>query len=83
MYDDKGTTYQLLGRYGSKRLGNGKVFVVKYDPKQMQAKVEKIKLEDEEDLRVQTNWGDNIHRINFEVITPKLKDTFMLEVKKK
>ena len=57
-------------------------FVVKYDDKQMLAKVEKITLEAEEDIDVRQNWGDNIHRINFEVIAPKTRDAMILEVKK-
>ena len=58
-------------------------FVVKYNPKQMTAKVEKVKLEMEEDQGVIAKWGDVIHRINFEVLTPKLKDSYVFEIKKK
>ena len=57
--------------------------MVKYNPKQMTAKVEKVKLEMEEDQGVVAKWGDVIHRINFEVLTPKLKDSYVFEVKKK
>ena len=57
-------------------------FVVKYDARQMTAKVEKIKLEMEEDQGVRANWGDNIHRINFEVISPKMKDSYSFEISK-
>lgn len=58
-------------------------FVVKYNPKQMRAETEKIKLETEEDGGVRRNWGDNIHRINFEVIVPKLKDSYTFTIEKK
>jgi len=58
-------------------------FIVKYDAKQMTAKVEKIKLELEEDQGVRANWGENIHRINFEVTSPKLKDSYTFEISKK
>lgn len=58
-------------------------FVVQYNPKQMKASVEKMRLDAEEDRSVKRNWGDNIHRINIEVIAPKTKDTFVLEVRKR
>jgi len=58
-------------------------FAVKYDPKQMTAKVEKVALQTEEDQGVRSKWGDNIYRINFEVIAPKAKDTYSFEIKKK
>ncbi len=55
-------------------------FIVKYNPKQMKASVEKIKLESEEDQGIIGRWGDVIHRINFETIVPKAKDTFLFEI---
>ena len=58
-------------------------FVVKYDARQMTAKVEKVVLETEEDQGVLSKWGDNIYRINFEVTAPKIKDSYMFEIKKK
>ena len=58
-------------------------FVVKYDPKQFRASIEKVKLETEEDNGIRTKWGDVIHRITLEAITPKTKDTYKLEIKKK
>ncbi|GAB2788290.1 heparinase II/III-family protein [Rhabdobacter roseus] len=54
--------------------GTLKDFVVKYNPKQMQASVEKIKLEAVEDEGIRTKWGDTIHRINFKVLSPKTAD---------
>ena len=57
--------------------------MVKYNPKQMTAKVEKVKLEMEEDQDVVAKWEDVIHRINFEVLSPKLKDSYVFEIKKK
>ena len=63
----------------------GKVidFVVKYNPMQMTAYVEKVKLVTEEDQGVIAKWGDVIHRINFEIVSPKLKDTYLFDIKKK
>ena len=58
-------------------------FTVKYDAGQMTAKVEKVKLESEEDKGIQGNWGDNIHRISFYVTAPKTVDTYTFEIKKK
>lgn len=58
-------------------------FVVKYDPQQMIAAVEKIKFELEEDRGVLAKWGDNLYRINIEVIEPKLKDSYLFEIKEK
>jgi hypothetical protein len=58
-------------------------FVIKYDARQMTAKVEKVILSTEEDLGVIAKWGDVIHRINFEVTAPKLKDSYRFEIKKK
>ncbi|MDR1129608.1 MAG: heparinase II/III-family protein [Prevotellaceae bacterium] len=58
-------------------------FVVKYNAGQMDATVEKVKLETESDDGVRNSWGDVIHRINIKVKAPKLKDTYTLEVKKR
>ena len=58
-------------------------FVVKYNAQQMTAKVEKVKLESEEDQGVLSKWGDSIYRINFEVTAPKLKDSYAFEITKK
>ncbi len=58
-------------------------FVVSYNPVQMTAKVEKVKLETEEDQGILAKWGDTIYRINFDVTAPKTKDSFRFEIKKK
>ena len=58
-------------------------FVVKYNAKQMTAKVEKVKLESEEDQGIMGNWGDSVYRINFEVTAPKTKDLYAFEIRKK
>jgi hypothetical protein len=58
-------------------------FSVKYNAKQMEATVEKVKLETNEDRGIQTKWGDVIHRINFRVIAPKLKDSYTFNISKK
>ena len=57
--------------------------IVKYNGNQMEVEIEKIKLETESDVIVRANWGDTIHRLNFKVISPRLKDTYLFEVKKK
>ncbi|MDR2811014.1 MAG: heparinase II/III-family protein [Tannerellaceae bacterium] len=58
-------------------------FVIKYNPQQMKAEVEKIKFVTEEDQGVLQKWGDVIRRINFDVINPKIKDRYTFEIKKK
>jgi len=58
-------------------------FALKYNARQMTAKIEKVKLESEEDEGVRGNWGDTIQRINFEVTTPKTKDSYTFEIRKK
>lgn len=57
-----------------------KDFVVTYNPKQMQASVEKVKLDAPEDKGIVTKWGDTIYRINFKVLAPKTSDTFTFSV---
>ena len=58
-------------------------FAIKYNPKQFRATIEKVKLETEEDEGISSRWGDVIHRINFDLLSPKKKDTYMFEVVKK
>lgn len=57
--------------------------IVKYNAGQFDVAIEKIKLETESDEGVRANWGDVIHRINLKAKTPKLKDVYTIEVKKK
>lgn len=57
-----------------------KDFMVKYNPEQMEASVEKIKLESMEDQGIITKWGDNIYRINFKVKNSKTKDKFNFHI---
>jgi hypothetical protein len=73
---------ELVIHYRTKA-GNANDFVIKYNPGQFRVSVEKVKLETEEDGGIRSGWGDVIHRINFELITPKLKDTYAFEIKKK
>lgn len=49
-------------------------FVIKYNASQLRPAVEKIKLTTPEDKGILDKWGDNIYRINFEVIKPKVND---------
>lgn len=44
----------------------------------MQAVVEKVKLESMEDKGIIEKWGDNIYRINFNVLTPQNNDKISL-----
>ena len=55
-------------------------FIVRYNPKQMQAVVEKISLTAMEDQGIIEKWGDSIYRINFKVISPKTSDKFNFEI---
>lgn len=73
---------ELTIHYETKE-GNAMDFIITYNPKQMEAEVEKIKLETEEDQGVLGNWGDRIHRVNFKVITPKKKDNYTFVIRKK
>ncbi|MFR9166630.1 MAG: heparinase II/III family protein [Dysgonomonas sp.] len=58
-------------------------FVIEYNPKQMRASVEKIKFETPEDVGIKEKWGDTLHRINFEIKTPKKKDSYNFTIKLK
>ncbi len=49
-------------------------FVIQYNSKQMQPSVEKVPLTAPEDQGIKEKWGDHIYRINFEVVSPKVKD---------
>lgn len=51
-----------------------KDFVIRYNPGQLRPSVEKIRLTTPEDKGILDKWGDNIYRINFDVITPKTND---------
>lgn len=64
---------ELVIRY-KPATGEAKDFTIRYDPGQMQATVEKIRLEAMEDKGIVEKWGDNIYRINFEVKAPKVND---------
>ncbi|CCH51535.1 hypothetical protein BN8_00464 [Fibrisoma limi BUZ 3] len=57
-----------------------KDFVVTYNPAQLQASVEKVKLETPEDKGIITKWGDTIYRINLKAVSPKKSDKLMLSV---
>ncbi len=55
-------------------------FLIRYNPKQMEAVVEKIPLTTMEDQGIIQKWGDTIYRINFKVISPKTTDKFNFEI---
>ena len=64
---------ELLIHYKPKN-GDARDFVVRYNPSQMIATVEKIALTSMEDKGIIEKWGDNIYRINFAVTSPKTND---------
>jgi hypothetical protein len=55
-------------------------FVVRYNPKQMEAIVEKIPLTAMEDQGIIQKWGDRIYRINMKVLSPRSSDKLSLQV---
>ena len=67
-----------------RRTGDGENadFVITCNPGQMRAEVEKVTLSTEEDEGIRNGWGDRIYRISLHVIAPKIKDTYLLEIKK-
>jgi hypothetical protein len=64
---------ELVIHYQPKN-ATAKDFVIRYNAKQMEARVDKVPLESMEDKGVKEKWGDNIYRISFNVIKPKAKD---------
>lgn len=60
-----------------------KDFVIKYNASQINSTVEKVKLVTMEDKGIIEKWGDNIYRINFNVLAPKTSDkiSFMVAAK--
>ena len=60
--------------------GSVKDFEVAYDARKMKAVVEKVSLTSMEDKGIIEKWGDNIYRINFEVIAPKTKDSMKFTI---
>jgi hypothetical protein len=70
---------KLVVHYQTKD-GKNLDFVIAYDAKKMQAEVEKVNLSTEEDEGILNRWGDKIYRINFNVIAPKLKDTYTFQI---
>lgn len=55
-------------------------FAIRYNPKQMEAVVEKISLTAMEDEGIIQKWGDRIYRINFKVTSPKTTDKISFEI---
>ncbi|WP_114752148.1 heparinase II/III domain-containing protein [Pleomorphovibrio marinus] len=68
--DEKG---KIIIAYEGKD-GKARPFTISYDKDKLEASVEKINLEAPEDQGILTKWGDNIYRVNLEVIAPKTKD---------
>ncbi len=79
---ETGKPGELIVHYAPKD-ASAQDFVVKYDARQMNATVEKIPLVTMEDKGVKEKWGDNIYRINFEVINPQDKGKIKFVIEKK
>ncbi len=60
--------------------GDEKDFVVRYDPKKLEASVEKIPLVSVEDKGILANWGDNIYRINLKTTQVKKDGEYRYEI---
>lgn len=60
--------------------GNAKDVVIQYNARQLQPTIEKIPLTSMEDKGVRDKWGDNIYRINFAAIIPKMTDAIQLVI---
>ncbi len=60
--------------------GVAKDFLVKYNPGQMEASIEKMKLTAMEDKGILQKWGDSVYTISFRVKQPKTKDRFSFEI---
>lgn len=58
-------------------------FMVRYNPVQLNVDIEKIKLETPEDGGVRRNWGETIHRINFNTKVSKANNKFVFNISKK
>lgn len=70
---------ELLIHYKPKE-GKARDFVVTYNAKQLEASIEKVKLEAPEDKGIIAKWGDTIYRVNFKALSPKATDTFSFSV---
>jgi hypothetical protein len=55
-------------------------FVIRYNKDQLRASVEKVVLDKPEDGGVMEHWGDNIYRINFKSIRPKMVEKISFEI---
>jgi hypothetical protein len=55
-------------------------FVIRYNPKQMEAVIEKVALTAMEDQGIIQKWGDTIYRINFNAVAPKTTDKYTFEI---
>ncbi len=58
-------------------------FIIRYNPKQMEAYIEKIKLTAMEDKGIIQKWGNSIYRINFNITQPKNTDRYTFNIIKK
>ena len=87
--EEKTVTEHLITCYPAEMVQPGKVviryapkeakaldFAIEYDPARFDVAVEKIKLGTREDRGIQRNWGDGLHRINFQAKTPRNADQY-------
>jgi len=79
---EAGKPGELIIHYQPKD-STAKDFVIRFNPKQLQVAVEKVPLVTMEDKGIKEKWGDNIYRINFNMIDPKEKDkiSFVVEAR--
>jgi hypothetical protein len=71
---------ELVIHFAPKEGSKAQDFVVRYNPSQLQAQVEKVKLEAMEDKGIITKWGDTIYRINLTAISPKMQDKMNFQI---
>jgi peptidoglycan/xylan/chitin deacetylase (PgdA/CDA1 family) len=72
---------EVIVHYRTKE-GRSADFVIRYNPAQMSASVEKVGLASEEDEGIRQRWGETIHRINFEVLKPGAKEVYGFTVER-
>jgi len=71
---------QLVIHYQTEEKSEAKDFMIQYDAKKMNPRIEKIKFKTEEDKGILATWGDRIYRISFDFIAPKQKDQALFTV---
>lgn len=62
--------------------GRQRDFKLSYDAKKLEADIEKVRLGLPEDDGIRSNWGDNIHRINFKSTSPAKSERYEFDLVK-